>query len=135
MCKVQYKRESGVMLLEAIVGILIMGILGTGLTYVFVKMVKTQRDNNALILVSNRMKQDVSMNGISSTCPSNGNSSFTQQVTVGNQNFSETITCSIQSFNVNVNGTSVAVSVPKIQYVYSSQSGMLGQKYPFVVGN
>lgn len=135
MCKAQFKKQSGIILLEAIIGILIMGILGTGLTYSLVRLVKAQRDNNVLVLVTKKMKQDITTNGMSTGCPTSGSSSSTQKVVFGNQSFNQTINCTVQSFNVSINGISVAVSVPKIQYIYTSQNGMLGGQYPFAVGN
>lgn len=135
MCKDQFRKQSGIILVEAIIGILIMGILGTGLSYSFVRLVKIQKDNNALVFVTNRIKQDVTTNVMATSCPASGSSSKTQKVAFGTQGFKQTINCTVQSFNVTVNGVSVAVTVPKIQYTYTSENNMLGGQYPFVVSN
>lgn len=113
--------SKGIVLVEAVIGILVLAFIGLAISYSSNKLVVAQYKHNVLSLVSQQVKQDTINGDFFQGCPTTGSTITESSINVTtNVNLTQTKTCAMQNYNVTVAGKSVNINIPKVSYSISS---------------
>lgn len=95
----KHRRQRGDMLLEALIGVLLLGLLGLGLTYAASRVLVQQRYANTQDVVLRQMRSTLETQGVAALCAAG---SVPLQVATGEQpvNLTPTVACSNHAVTV-----------------------------------
>ena len=109
-------------LMEALVSIVLMSILGLGMTYSLAKATLAQRNMNAQNQIMSKLRYKIQDEGIYSDCPSSGSS--TQTITIADLPADASVQkiCTMTNVQVSAAGLTQTIATPVIEYSVSSTS-------------
>lgn len=142
------RRQRGDALLEGLIAILLMAIIGLGMTYVLARAANSQKNLNVQNLTVGQIQATLQNAGVAAGCPASGSATSTFQIilTSGSQaagvsdsrtrdhaegksdshagSLSESIQkeCSITAVTASANGVQKTAMVPTVQFSTTSQS-------------
>jgi type II secretory pathway pseudopilin PulG len=141
------RRQRGDALLEGLIAILLMAIIGLGMTYVLARAANSQKNLNVQNLTVGQIQATLQNAGVAAGCPASGSATSTLQITLTSSGqaaasdshandhaagksdshaagLSESIQkdCSITAVTASANGVQKTALVPTFQFSTTSQS-------------
>ncbi|WP_211468202.1 PulJ/GspJ family protein [Collimonas silvisoli] len=142
------RRQRGDALLEGLIAILLMAIIGLGMTYVLARAANSQKNLNVQNLTVGQIQATLQNAGVAAGCPASGSATSTVQITLTSSShaagasdshannhaagksdsqaasLSESIQkeCSITAVTASANGIQKTAMVPTVQFSTTSQS-------------
>lgn len=107
----KYRVQRGDMLLEALVGLVLLSILGLGLTYAAARVLAQQRYANTQDIALRQMRHTLETQGIAALCES-GSSELQLATQAQTFQMTATVQCSSHAVKVTVAGDLPAINAP-----------------------
>jgi type II secretory pathway pseudopilin PulG len=123
-CRRRARAQRGDALLEALVAMVLLGVVSLGMVYALSRVTVAQKYQKAQSLAVQAIRATLQSSGIANGCPSSGaNSSSATLVLSSSVSLSEVqISCTVTAVSVSVNGVSKTATVPVVQYAVSAQT-------------
>lgn len=125
-----FNKNSGFVLIEAMIGMLLLAFAALGLAYSFNKLIAIQKTNNLLSILGLQMKEQMSNSNISSGYTTCTTSQTTSNI-VTNFTITQSAACSLKTVQLTFgDGSVTSVSLPITEYsVSNSTIGTIPYKF------
>ena len=118
------RSQRGDALMEALVAVILLGIVSLGMIYALSRVTVAQKYQNVQSLAVQAIRASLQSDGFASGCPSSGAKSSTSTLALTSSvSLSEMqIRCTVTTIGVSVNGVSKTATVPLVQYAVEAQT-------------
>ncbi|MFY7863968.1 hypothetical protein [Roseateles sp.] len=111
-------------MLEALVAIVLLGVIGLGQVYAVGRSMVAQKLQKAQSLAVQGIRADLQGKGVAIGCPSSGSATVNNDLNLGAdlQITGVQKTCTVTGFTVSLNGASKPVNLPIVQFAVNAQT-------------
>lgn len=118
------KHQRGDALIEAMVAIVLLGVIGLGLVYAVSRATVAQKYQKGQSLAIQAIRADLQGNGVANSCPVSGNATVTSSLTLGNNLSLPDLqkTCTVTAVTVTINGVAKNASLPLVRFAVAADT-------------
>lgn len=118
------KRQRGDALIEALVAMVLLGVIGLGLVYAVGRAMSAQKFQKGQSLAIQAIRADLQGSGVANSCPASGNATVTSTLTLGNSLSLPDLqkTCTVTPVTVTINGVAKSASLPIVRFAVEADT-------------
>jgi len=124
------RSQRGDALIEALVAIVLLGVIGLGQVYAVGRAMVAQKYQKGQSLAVQGIRADLQDKGVANSCPASGQATVTSSMTMGSTlTLSRNLqlpdmqkTCTVTPVTLTVNGVAKATSLPIVQYAVEADT-------------
>ncbi len=118
------RQQRGDALVEAMVAIVLLGVIGLGLVYAVGRAMAAQKFQKGQSMAIQAIRADLQDKGVASSCPASGNATVTNSLTMGtNLQLSDLQkTCTVTAVTVTINGVAKSASLPIVRFAVEANT-------------
>ncbi|MFY7863821.1 type IV pilus modification PilV family protein [Roseateles sp.] len=118
------RSQRGDALIEAMVAIVLLGVIGLGQVYAVGRAMVAQKYQKGQSLAVQGIRADLQGNGVANGCPASGNATVTSVLSLGTDLQLQGLqkTCTVTPVTLTVNGVAKATSLPIVQYAVEADT-------------
>lgn len=122
--KVSAKQQRGDALIEAMVAMVLLGVIGLGLIYAVGRAMTAQKFQKGQSLAIQAIRADLQGNGVANSCPASGVATVTSNLTLGTnlQLTGLQKTCTVTAVTVTINGVAKSTSLPIVRFAIDADT-------------
>lgn len=121
----QRPRQRGIALIEALVSMVLLGIVGLGLVYALGRSLVAQKYQKAQSLAVQTIRADLQGRGLADGCPTSGSNKLARSAEHSTQGIDLSglnKACTIKAVTVDVAGISKTTTMAQVQYEFAAQT-------------
>ncbi len=118
------KQQRGDALIEAMVAMVLLGVIGLGLVYAVGRAMAAQKFQKGQSLAIQAIRADLQGSGIANSCPTSGNATVTSTLTLGTNLTLPDLqkTCTVTAVTVTINGVAKSTSLPIVRFAVAADT-------------
>ncbi|WP_263535229.1 type II secretion system protein [Paucibacter sp. TC2R-5] len=118
------RQQRGDALIEAMVAMVLLGVIGLGLVYAVSRAMVAQKFQKGQSLAIQAIRADLQGNGVANSCPVSGNATVTSDLTLGTnlQLTGLQKTCTVTPVTVTINGVAKSTNLPIVRFAVDADT-------------
>lgn len=116
--------QAGDALVEAMVALVLLGVIGLGLVYAVGRAMVAQKYQKGQSLAIQAIRADLQGNGVANSCPASGNATVTSNLILGTSLQLPDLqkTCTVTAVTVTINGVAKSASLPIVRFAVEADT-------------
>ncbi len=116
--------ERGDALVEALVAVVLLGVIGMGLVYAVGRAMTAQKFQKGQSLAIQAIRADLQNNGVAGGCPASGSATVTSTLSMGGSLQLPDLqkTCVVTPVTVTLNGVAKSTNLPIVRYAVEADT-------------
>ncbi|MCV2355818.1 type II secretion system GspH family protein [Paucibacter sp. B2R-40] len=118
------RQQRGDALIEAMVAMVLLGVIGLGLVYAVGRAMVAQKFQKGQSLAIQAIRADLQGNGVANSCPASGIATVTSTLTLGTNLTLPDLqkTCTVTAVTVTINGVAKSTSLPVVRFAVDANT-------------
>lgn len=118
------RKQRGDAMIEALIAVVLLGVVGLGLTFALGRTIAAQKFHKAQSLTVQGIRADVQSGGVASGCPATGNASQSKTLVLSPTVSVTGVTkeCTVTPVTVSINGVDKAVTLTAVRYSVEAET-------------
>jgi type II secretory pathway pseudopilin PulG len=118
------QQQRGDALIEAMVAIVLLGVIGLGLVYAVSRAMVAQKYQKGQSLAIQAIRADLQGNGVANSCPVSGNATVTSTLMLGSDLQLPDLqkTCTVTAVTVTINGVAKSANLPVVRFAVAADT-------------